>query len=99
MFETQFAGFILGKLDIVQTEAVRDCVFVIPKLRANVFEASQRLDAAQPVMLSDRFLQIGCDKRFDNDSAGRVLFVKDAFLEESSGSIPRKEGADLISCQ
>ena len=50
-------------------------------------------------MLSDRFLQIGCDKRFDNDSAGRVLFVKDAFLEESFGSIPRKEGADLISCQ
>ncbi len=48
-------------------------------------------------MFRDRFLQIGRDKRFDNDGAGGVLLVEHAELEKRLRPVVGEERTDLIA--
>ena len=66
MQEAQPACFRFREIGIILSQVFRDRALVLAKLCADVFEAGQRFDTAQTVIIGDRLLQVGRDKSFDD---------------------------------
>ena len=50
-------------------------------------------------MFGNRFLQIGCDKRLDDDSARGVLFRQNSKLEKFFRPVVRHQRSNLITAK
>src|SRR6478672_10812971 len=86
-------------MGIILSQVFRDHALIFAQLRADVFEAGERFDTAQTVIISDRLLQVGRDKSLDNHSTRRVLLIEHTFIEQGLNSTPGKQGTGLISRQ